>query len=149
MGWSRSFVWSASVILAVTGLAKVVSSQGRAGLLEQHDPLFGISFHYLLLLAGTLEVIVSAICMLVQNLTLVLFVIASLATNILLYRFGLTLVGYQKPCPCLGSLTGAIHMSPHVADLIMKLVLLYLTVFSFAALLAIQTKGQRGTKNIN
>lgn len=132
--WTRVFIFSAFIIFAITGTAKVLSSAGKAEILRQPDPIFRIQFSSLLFLVGLVEVIVSALCLILKSNYSKLIVIALLSTNILAYRIGLLLVGYQKPCSCLGSLTSAIHVSPHLADSVMKITLLYLLVGSYAAL---------------
>jgi len=42
--------------------------------------------------------------------------------------------GYQHPCHCLGSLTGALPLSPEFVDTVMKGILAYLLIGSYAVL---------------
>jgi hypothetical protein len=44
------------------------------------------------------------------------------------------LVGYHKPCSCLGNLTDALHIPPPMADTAMKIILAYLLIGSYATL---------------
>ena len=53
-------------------------------------------------------------------------VVTILSMNILLYRIGLMIIGYKGLSDCLGSLTQVLSISPHVADIVMKVVLGYL-----------------------
>jgi hypothetical protein len=132
--WSKTFIWSACIIFAITGLAKVISATGSAEILGQKDPIFGMPFRYLLLLVGVIELAVPACWFSGCNHSTLLAATALISTNLLLYRLSLLLIGYRKPCPCLGSLTSEINISPRLADLIMKTVLLYLTTFSYIEL---------------
>ena len=50
---------------------------------------------------------------------------------------GLWYLGWQRPCSCLGNLTDTLHISPHVADVAMKIVLAYLLVGSYGGLLCL------------
>jgi hypothetical protein len=131
---SRLFVFSAGGVLLITGLAKVLSALGRAQVLEQDDPIFGISFRYLMFSVGVIELFISAICILTTKQNLSLGLVALLSTNFLGYRMGLLWIGYHGPCSCLGNLTDAIHLPPKMADSIMKLILAYLLVGSYAML---------------
>ncbi|MGH7977270.1 MAG: hypothetical protein ACREC8_11490, partial [Limisphaerales bacterium] len=61
--------------------------------------------------------------------------IAWLATNFFIYRLGLIHIGYHKPCSCLGTLTDALHIPAQTADTAMKIILAYLLIGSYTALL--------------
>jgi len=64
-----------------------------------------------------------------------LFIYAALATSFLVYRIGLVLVGYYRPCSCMGSLTEELHISPEIADMAMKIILAYLLIGSYGSLI--------------
>ena len=129
--WERRFILSAAVLLLVTALAKLASILGKAEILQTIDPIIGIPFRYLLLLAGLLEALVAAICLFSVNLRLASGLIAWLATNFVVYRTGLWLIGWHQPCKCLGALTDFLPISPQAADFIMKAVLTFLFVGSY------------------
>jgi hypothetical protein len=129
------FVFSAGALLIFTGFAKILSAFGSAELLVVKDPLVGIPFRYLLIAAGVLETVIGCICFFSNNKWLAAFFIACLATNFLIYRFSLWCINWYSPCHCLGNLTDAIHVSPQIADNVMKVVLAYLLVGSYATLL--------------
>jgi hypothetical protein len=143
--WSRWFVLSAGGILLITSLAKIVSAFGKAKVLENTDPVFGISFGHLMLSVGILELAVSGICLLTKKQSLSLGLTAWLATCFLAYRGGLWYLGWQRPCSCLGNLTDALHISPHVADVAMKIVLIYLLVGSYGGLLWLWKLNRKST----
>jgi len=129
------FCLTAGTTLAATGLAKALSAIGPARALDVADPLFGIPFRYLLLLVGLAELLVAFFCLFTDKAQFSLLAVAWLSTNFLVYRLGLWFIGWHKPCGCLGNLTDMLHISPTTADNIMKAVLAYLLVGSYAALL--------------
>jgi hypothetical protein len=127
------FVYSAGCILLATGLAKLISSAGSADILKLIDPIFGVQFHYLMLVVGLVEIAIALVCFLGQN-TIQVALVACLATNFLVYRLGLWAVGWKYPCPCMGSITATLHVSPSAADNFAKLLMAYLAVGAYAVL---------------
>lgn len=125
---------SASFILLVTGLAKIWSSFGPKGILVELDPVTGISFGWLLLLIGLIELLLSGICYYYRSRLLPCFLVGWLSLNFLLYRLALVSIGWRRPCSCLGNLTDAIHLAPELADTLMQYILAYLLIGSGIAL---------------
>jgi hypothetical protein len=130
----RWFIFSAGGILLITGLAKIFSAHGNAKILDLSDPIFKISFRRLMFLVGNLELIISAFCFFGKKIGLQISAIAWLAGVFILYRIGLMAVGYRRPCPCLGSLTDALHISPETTNLTGKIFLAYLSIGSCCSL---------------
>lgn len=128
------FVPSAAAILALTGLAKAWSAFGKTKLLAAADPITGVSFGHLMLAVGILELAIAGVCLFGKSQKLALGLIAWLATNFVVYRCGLWWMGWRKPCSCLGNLTDALHLSPQAADNLMKVILTYLLIGSYALL---------------
>jgi hypothetical protein len=128
------FFVSAGIILVITGVAKIWSAFGSAGLLVVIDPLFRIRFSHLLLLAGNVELLVACFCFFGRRHEVEACMLALLATTFMGYRLGLILAEYHRPCSCLGNLTDALHISPQLADNVMKGVLAYLLIGSYATL---------------
>ena len=130
----RYYILSCGVIFAVTGVGKILSAIGKARVLGTSDPLFGTSFSHLMSFVGSIEVILSLLCLSVflRFRKIGLLIIASLSTNFLIYRVGLWLIDWQRPCSCMGNLTDALHISPETADTVMKVVLAYLLIGSYA-----------------
>jgi len=127
----RRFRYTAGGILAITGLAKAFSAFGSARALDMPDPLMGIPFRHLMLLVGLAEMFVAFLCLLTDKRGISLMAVAWLATGFLVYRCGLWLIDWHKPCGCLGDLTAALHLSPQVAENLMKTVLAYLLIGSY------------------
>ena len=137
------FITISGVCLALTGVAKVISAEGHAGILRNNDPIFMISFGQLFLMAGIFELFVAGICLFSNRVTLQAALIAWLSCSFIIYRLGLRWVNYRRPCPCLGNLTDALHIPPRTADVAMNIILAYLFVGSWAILLLLWLRGRR------
>jgi hypothetical protein len=131
---AKWFVLSVGIIFAVTGAAKIWSGFGSAHLLLIIDPLVGITFHHLMLVAGAFELVVAGVCFICKSQTLLFILISWLATCIAMYRAALWWIGWHTPCKCLGNLTDALHILPQTADTIMKIILAYLLIGGYAVL---------------
>jgi len=102
--------------------------------LLQVDPLIGLSFRHLLLIAEVVESVVAYFCLFTKKIKLNTLLIAWLSTSSIVYRIGLWRINWQRPCSCLGSLTDALHIPPQTADTAMKIILAYLLIGSYATL---------------
>jgi len=118
----------------ITAMAKVIASGSAAEVLHTLDPVFGVSFNNLILAAGILEFIIACMCIFGNRMTIRAGLLAILSTNLLFYRFGLYVVGYHRPCICMGTFTASLHISEHTADAIMKVFLAYMFIGSYAIL---------------
>lgn len=128
------FVRSSAALLLIAAVAKLVSAASSAIIMTVMAPIVDISYRNLFIMAGLTEFIVGIFLLFGKRPGLQMGLLAWLSTNILIYRFGLIWVGYEMPCRCLGNLTDALHISPAIADNIMKGVLAYLLVGSYASL---------------
>jgi hypothetical protein len=128
------FLLSAGVMLAITGVGKIWAQFGTVVALTVVDPILGIQFKHLLLAAGMAELAIATVCFLSKANRLATVLVVWLATSFVVYRLGLWWIGWHKPCSCMGSLTDTLHISPMVADNIMKVVLAYLLIGSYATL---------------
>lgn len=131
----RRFILSAGAILAITGIAKVWSGLGNSKFLAVVDPIIGIEFGQLMLAVGAAEIVIALVCLFSKRQTLALALVAWISTSFVVYRLGLWWMGWHRPCNCLGNLTDALHISPQVADNIMKGVLAYLLIGSYGILI--------------
>ena len=130
----KPFLTGAGAVLVLTGLAKAFSAIGSARALDTADPLIGIPFRQLLLLVGLAELLIAFFCLFTDKRRFSLLAVAWLSTNFLVYRLGLWVIGWHRPCGCMGSLSDMLHLSPKAADNIMKGVLAYLLVGSYLLL---------------
>lgn len=147
--WPTHFLLSAGGILLLTGTAKMASAFGGSEILRLADPVFGIPFRYLMLTVGLLEFLVAGICLFTSRRTLSLGLVAWLATNVVAYRSALWLVGWRRPCNCLGSLLDAVHIPPQLADSAIKFLLAYLIIGSWLALLWTWKQSKRESLMLN
>ena len=145
-GFSKFFILSAGIILAITGIAKVWSGLGTAKLLAVADPVTGIPFGRLMLTVGVAELVIAIVCFCTKRNKLALNLITWLATNFLFYRVGLWWIGWRGACSCLGNLTDALHVSPQSGDNAMKIILGYLLLGSYFALFFL---GNNSTRDIH
>jgi len=132
--WARLFILSAGVILFITGAAKIVSALGRVPILGKPDPIFGIPFNYLLLSVGLMELVIAVLCLTSANQNLALGLVGALSVNFFGYRAGLWIIHWPGYCPCLGTLTQALHLSRHHANVLTGIILSYLLLGSFSFL---------------
>ena len=128
------FINSTGVLLTITSVAKYVSSLGDVAILQTHDPLTGLQFRYLFWIAATVELVIALFCFFCKRIFLTTGLIAWLSSCFLLYRICLILVGYVRPCSCLGNFSDALHISPQTANTVMKTVLAYLLIGSYVSL---------------
>jgi hypothetical protein len=133
----RLFIFSAGLLLLFTSVAKLISVGGSARIWEVDDPILHIELRHLFWLVGLLELVVSAICFFSKQVWLAAGLVAWLSSIFCFYRLGLVLIGFQKPCPCLGNLTEALHISLPTAALVMRLILAYLFIGSYSALFSL------------
>ena len=131
---ARFFILSAGLVLLISSVAKLVSAAGNAPILIMPDPVFGISFRNVFFFVGTIEFAIALICICSNRLGLQSVLLVWLAASCAAYRISRQWIGYNRPCPCMGNITDALHLSPQTLDSIMKYILLYIFVGSFTIL---------------
>ncbi|MEM0174340.1 MAG: hypothetical protein QXI16_07535, partial [Sulfolobaceae archaeon] len=95
------FIYSAAGILLLTGFAKIYSAIGTSEILLYPDPIFGLKFKDLLLFVGCIEIMVSAFCIILNNIFERALILIWLCLWFITYRLGSFAMGYHKPCKCL------------------------------------------------
>ena len=124
----KSFYISVVILLLITALAKLVSGFGSAGILNTNDSLWPIKMRYLLLLTAAIELLV-ILCVLFSKQALVKScAVVCIGCQFLLYRGALFLLGDSHPCPCLGTITGWLKVSPQAASQITLYIALYIAI---------------------
>jgi hypothetical protein len=136
---------SAGVVFGLTSFAKLWTSFGDVKLLAVADPIVGVSFKHLMLVVAIAELAIAGVCLFTKAHRMATMLVAWIATNFLVYRIGLWWMGWKKPCGCLGNLTDDLHISPHTADIIIKVLLAYLLIGSYG-LLIWEWRGRRAAK---
>jgi len=133
-GLIRVFEVIAALCLLATAPAKLFSSLGSSKILTMDDPIFTVHFRTVFVAAGALEGGIGIYCLFSKRVWRPLVLIAYVSGLLILYRVGLLIVHYHSPCPCMGTLTDALHISPANADLAMKWLLAFLTIGSCGSL---------------
>lgn len=119
------YLTSAAVILFATAAAKLWSATGSAKLLSTIDPITGLTFRNLMIVAGAIEIGVALYLVRGRSLLLRTAALCWLASNFMLYRFA----GHQMKvsmCPCLGTLTSSLPFSKAQVDQALTWSVLYL-----------------------
>ncbi len=137
------FLWVAGSLLLATAAAKFIGSFGGARILDNSDPISGLTFRNEFRLVGAVELAVALVCFLGKGVKLKAGLVAWLATTFVAYRLDLAWIGYREPCACLGNLMASLHISPQTADTAMKIVLAYLLIGSYATLFWLWRQGKR------
>ena len=135
------FVIVVAIALSLAGVAKIWSVVDAHPSLSSTDPVFLLKLRTAFLIAAALEFGVAAVC-LFRPIIDGLVAVAWLSTVFLTYRIGLWWVGWQKPCSCLGNLTDALHISPQLADNVMKGLLGFMLIGSVSLLILHQRQGR-------
>jgi hypothetical protein len=141
----KRYIGFVIVVLFLTAIAKFWSMTGSSGAFDEQDPITRLSFQLLMLMAATLEIGVAAVCIFAKPVYGLLS-IAWLSSLMVTYRVCLAWVGWRKPCSCLGNLTDALHISPQLADNIMKALLAFMFIGS-VSLLILHRRGRAAGLN--
>ena len=131
-----AFLRTAGLILALTGVAKVFSAFGNAALLRVLDPVLAVPFRHLMLGVGLAELVIAGVCFFGRRPQLATMLVAWLASSFVVYRLGLGWLDWSLPCGCLGQMADRLPLSPETQDRILKGLLAFLFVGSYALLLA-------------
>lgn len=123
------FLLLVGAILIITGIAKLYSAGHSEAVYKEMEPLFGVSFRLLFLATGTIELSAGFFCVICRRLTPRVAIVGALGSAFAIYRTGLWLIQYKKPCSCLGELTDALGLSPRIADgILISIVALMLAI---------------------
>lgn len=137
----NAFLYVTAIMLVITAGAKVWSLIGDSGLLYEVDPISDLTFGNLLSLAAALELGVAAVC-LFRPAADGLLAVGWLSTIFITYRICLWWINWEKPCSCLGNLTDALHISPQLADDVMKGLLGFMLIGSVSLLILNRRRDQ-------
>lgn len=130
----RRFLIGSGIILIVTGLAKILTIFGDTSMLLIPDPVFRIEFRALIFWVGLGEIAVASFCLFSKRQTLSTIMVAWIASAFLVYRAGIGMIGWERPCGCLGNLSDIFGISPHAVEWISLGLLGFLLIGSYAVL---------------
>jgi hypothetical protein len=105
------FVVSCGLVFLLVGLAKIASFVDGADVLKVIDPIFNVQIGSLLLSVGLMECAVASFCLKNRHESGSLGLVAWVALLLFVYRVGVAVVGWERPCSCLGSLTRVLGIS--------------------------------------
>lgn len=129
--WMRAFILSAGGILLTASLFRFLIAAGHAAVLAQPDPLLGMPLRYAVLLVGTIELVVSFICLFSNQIGLQTMALAWLATSLIVYWGGLIWTHNEPRTACWGTFTDPLHFSGGIMAKIVNLAPFYLVAGSY------------------
>jgi len=138
-----AFLVSAGGILLVTGSAKLVSSLGTDQVLAVTDEIFSIPYWALMRVVGGMELLLLTVLLSCAERRWKLLALASFGSAAVMYRIGTTLLGSDRLCPCLGTLTSNLHVRPNVANSVLFVSACYVAVGSVSFLVFHRLGGVR------
>jgi hypothetical protein len=143
---ANAFSWSVIVILCITSLSKLLPIlTSSMPFFSEPDPIFGfLTIRMTLLVAAILELIVASVIFKSKSKVMAYSFILWLCIMFLLYRIGLIVTNYHRPCSCLGGIGKWLGVPDGVLSYISLGLLVYLfvgslfffifrTVFSFSS----------------
>ena len=129
------YIKSVSILLFLTGTAKLISASMKVSVLTMPDPLMNyLSIRQTSAVAGVTEVIVAAYILTAQHAIHKLRTIAWLSFLFITYHIGLYLIGFHGMCSCLGNPTAWLSLSDSTINMIVKCLLAYLSIGSLLLL---------------
>lgn len=131
----KIFLYSYGILLLITASAKLISAAGHVEVLNVIEPILGLTYRHLFIFAGIAELLLALYCLLGSDIWLQMHFVASLSTALIIYRLGLLIIHYPRPCTCLGTLTDSLSINPHDADVCMQILLAYLVLTSYGWLI--------------
>ncbi len=122
------FFRSVLIILAITATAKIKSTLGTAAILSVTNDVLPISNRRLMQGGAVAELIVLLVLLFSGNRATKLFTLGWLCALLIVYRVGSAIYGRTDWCPCFGTITSNIGISPATANIVMSLVLGYIFI---------------------
>lgn len=111
----RVFLVLCGIILLLSSIAKIISAFGSARILDTFNWVFhSFSERQVLFFTGTIELLIVAVLVFSKNVNIKLFVLFWLASQFLLYHYGIT--GAPASCPCLGRAAEWLHVQQQVLE---------------------------------
>ena len=132
----RLFVHSAGALLLAAATGMFISIWAGRGLIHPHEPLLGMSLPEFFWIVGGLELSIGLICLFGKQTTLQATLVLWLAINFAAYQAGLWWMGGSAGFKgYLGDVSAAFGISAGTADLMLKVLVLYLLTGSLVSLL--------------
>lgn len=132
--WTRRFVGSVVVLMIIAAGAKLVGAGGAAPLLSLVDPVFGLPNGLLMQITALVEFALAGLLLYWGAGRLSLLGVLWFASSVLVYRVASSFLAPGRPCPCLGSLTERLHLSPQSANALLYSIVFYMLIGATAGL---------------
>lgn len=132
------FLWSAGAVLLLCGLDQIAISIRQNQALNFHDPVFGIPFRFVLLSIGSINLAVAMLFLFARRKKLPLGLSVWLGINLLVYRMGMSHMGWPEPYPFVCNLTALWGLSPQLAGVIQTGIIGYLLLGGLAGSIALR-----------
>lgn len=107
------------------------SDIGEDTIWDGADPIFGLKWKILMAFAGILETGVGTTVMFADSQRIKDILLLAISSVFIIYRTGIHLIGYEKPCSCLGSLTAKIPFSENTINYTLMGSLIFVAGFAF------------------
>lgn len=120
---AESLALVAGTALFFVGLAEVIGAFDPSQSLNIADPIFGISFRYLMVIVGAVQLAASFILLFTDWRMPGFGLAAWMAANFIVFRIGLWNAGWHQAA---GFMVGPLGFSPHVTDVITSLLSVFL-----------------------
>jgi hypothetical protein len=120
------FVSSAGALLALTGSAYLVQFFSDIQSLDVIDPVFNISFRWLIFVIGILHLGTAVSCLFTTRKIFSLWLIVWVAMQFMIYRIGLWQMGWPRPYALVSIFTEGLSVSAAIGDAFVMASILYL-----------------------
>ncbi|HXT13471.1 MAG TPA: hypothetical protein VN873_18100 [Candidatus Angelobacter sp.] len=127
----RAFWISSAIILTFTGITKVISAIVPVPILNETDPVLGLTTRWVLVLVGLLELAVVAVIIIFKQKPFAHLLVAVIGTEFLLYRVVFETAHFSRGCPCLGRFTAWVHIPDPEINKILVAVASWLCIGGF------------------
>lgn len=144
MSKRKLVVQIASIILLLTGSAKLWSSFGPSPILSYHDPLLLLIYRDVFRYVGSAELLVGSFLLVKPNASNAPRILIGIGSCFALYRIGASILHIER-CPCLGTLTDSIPMNPRTINWLLMGAVAYMIV---GGLLASRWEKQQNPLNL-
>ena len=115
------------VVLVITGGIKIISAYGDAKILYELDPVIGVSYRLIMILAGITEIPAGVMIIVYRRQLWASLLLFWLSLVITAYRIMFWHADPQEPCPCLGNIldyVGIDNDESHVISMIILIIML-------------------------
>lgn len=117
---------SASVLLFVTSLAKILSIGNGARILSAPDPVLSVSNLTVLMTVAVMELTIAVLLLRDIASWRKAVILLWLSCNFIMYRIAAWILNVQETCSCLGTVTHWMGVQPSTVDLVMQFLVAYL-----------------------